>query len=336
MPAPLPKLSSLPTELIADIAAHLNAGDVLHLLLAGLGSQHAPTLRHLRRKFRRHVRALHTILRGLYPSETHTYFDIPDREIIQSAISRYALTFDDSNRLVNLCQNERLLFTLKEHPDLDPFYVSPPTPSSLSMRRAEFTISYPRPAVFKAIADEMPMLRCLVIRRGPDPEHVLIPQTFPLELGLCQQLRVLSLHMFELPHFPEAILRLRRLQVLELVSVHALHKFPREIGTRLPKLAYVNLMDCRVIRGVLHSLLETLERNFLETLKPPILKHGFHVHYGQIPSAFWDGMDHATLYPQLSKHIKKGCGAFHPERVYIESGVYRGYSLAGKSWDSMC
>lgn len=150
--------------------------------------------------------------------------DVTHRGIIQEAIARYALRIQKSP-----CPSpsERTEFAQLQRPFecrsvllLSPY--------------ASEKIHYILPTARGVQIDfkEIPTLSCLIIQGRPDPGQDLLLHSFPLEIGMCQQLCVLSLQIFSFWEFPYAILRLRQVQVLEFIGASAV-PFPPEIGESL-------------------------------------------------------------------------------------------------------
>lgn len=311
MSSPLPwKLSSLPPEMLSHITAYLSLAEIHHLLLAGLGSLHVPTLNELRNEFLTRKRGLKCILHSMYP-----FFNCKNQlRALLRPISNNASrenSVHSSYTYVHPMNNKSLaLHGFNRSPN--PFPDWPNTPTILSLHRKELKLCNPSSEVATAIAREMPMLRCLRIAYVPTPRQ-LVRNTLPLAFGLCHQLRALSIRGCKLGQDFEAVMKLRNLQVLELFEIQDLLQFPEEIVYRVPKLAYVIIRNSASFEAIPPpSLLTTLERNFSINPEPPLARFGIFDNYARFQNGFWEDIDFKNLCPQLSNHVHGGYGAMFP------------------------
>lgn len=146
----------------------------------------------------------------------------------------------------------------------------PPTPTELANIKS-FADRLMSPGQnFRSIAVNMPALREL---RLTCPIENGCMKHIPADLGLCRQLRKLTMRHCSLPRtFPESVLQLSKLELLDFWdSFLTLISLPSDMGRRLRNLRYVVFRECTRLKSVPVSLMDTLENNFSHCGKQGIL-----------------------------------------------------------------
>lgn len=121
----------------------------------------------------------------------------------------------------------------------------------------------------RVVAMEMPNLRNLNVVRWTSENEWDYGRNIPDTLGECQQLRWLRLfNLNDTKSLPEGVLRLRRLERLEVLGCRQPFTLPDNMGERMSALRYVKLHH--MVKSVPVSLIDTVERNF----KTCSIRHG--------------------------------------------------------------